>query len=456
MTTAPASSGTTAELVALAEKVVAEALPGEQLEAYVASGTRTSVRAYEGEVESFTSASTAGVGIRVIVDDRVGFAHAGSLNQTVIQETLAEARDNAQFAEPDPTVALVAPDGVEPVEQDQWRDEAVTFADDAKIDMALELERAVRSGDPRISGIRSAGFSSGFGSSAMASTTGIRASGRSTGSSMSVSALALDGDQTRSGFGVTAGRSPSELDLQQAADDAIERATSLLGATKPASAEITLVLEPRMAMTLLGMVAGTLSAERLQKGRALFGGREGEEIASPLITLVDDPTDSRSLAADSHDGEGLATRPNPLITNGVLHGFLHNSITARRGNTSSTASAVRGYASTPGVGPQVLVMEPGSTAESELLNGISHGLFVHSFSGLHSGVNTTSGDFSVGVEGLLIRNGELAEPVSEATAASTIQRLLRDVAAIGDDFTWLPGGDAACTMVISGVTLSGS
>ena len=90
-----------------------------------------------------------------------------------------------------------------------------------------------------------------------------------------------------------------------------------------------------------------------------------------------------------------------------------------------------------------------------LLAQIDSGLFVQSLTGLHSGVNSVSGDFSVGVDGLMIRNGMLAEPVHEATLGSTIQRLLTDIVAVGSDFEWLSNGYGACTLVIDGVTLSG-
>ena len=179
-------------------------------------------------------------------------------------------------------------------------------------------------------------------------------------------------------------------------------------------------------------------------------------IASPLLTIIEDPTDARSFSADSHDGEGLACRPTTLVSAGVLQGFLHNTYTARRMGVASTASAVRGVRSTPGVGAVALQMVPGTVSSDALLASIESGIFVQSLSGLHSGVNAISGDFSVGVEGLMIRNGALAEPVREATLGSTIQRLLTDIVAVGSDLEWLPGGYGAATIVIDGVTLSGA
>ena len=443
------------ELADLAAKVAAEALAGEQVEAFVGSSTSTSVRVHGGEIESLTQASSSGIGVRVVRDGRQGFAYAGSLDPAVIAEVLADARDNATYAEPEEWVGLAEPDGVTPVELDLWRDALADMPTDRKVALALELERAVKARDPRVTGVRVAAWGDGSGIGAVATSTGILVTGRSTFCHLSVQALATDGDETKTGYGVSVGRQPEDVDLAEAADDAADRATRLLGAVQPASGTVTLVLEPRMAATLLGVVAGTLNGESVLKGRSPFADRVGEAIASPLVTLVDDPTDPASLGADTHDGEGLATRRIPLIEAGVLAGFLHNTMTGRRAGVPSTASAVRGFRSTPGVGAQALAIATGEGTLDELITGVDHGVLVQSMTGLHSGVNPVSGDFSVGVEGLMLRGGARAEPIREATVASTLQRLLLDVAAVGGEREWTPGGTGAAALVIPGVTLSG-
>ncbi|MBN2624988.1 MAG: hypothetical protein JXA83_16535, partial [Acidimicrobiales bacterium] len=122
----------------------------------------------------------------------------------------------------------------------------------------------------------------------------------------------------------------------------------------------------------------------------------------------------------------------------------------------STASAVRGFRSTPGVGAQALALAPGRGTLDDLVADVDHGVLVQSMTGLHSGVNPVSGDFSVGVEGVMVRDGNRAEPIREATVASTLQRLLLDVAAVGGEREWTPGGTGAAPLVIAGVTLSGT
>ena len=443
------------DLVELARGLAARAEPGEEVEAFVARSTSLSAKAYDGEVESFTSAETFGVGIRVIRDGRPGFASAGSFDPSVLEDTLAEARDNATYAEPDEWAGLVSPDGVEPPEMDLWRDDLATTSTEAKVQMALDLEAAVRGADPRIFGVRSAGYSEGSGEAAVASSTGLVVGSRGTSCSLSATALAKEGDDTQIGGGFSAGRGVADLDFDEAVADAVLRSTRLLGAKQPATDKVTIVLEPRLAATLLGIAGGTLTGDRVLKGRSPFADRVGEAIASPLLTLVDDPTDPRSFGADSHDGEGLATRVNPLIADGVLQGFLHDGYTGRRSGTASTGSAVRSSRSTPAPGCQALVMAAGEQPPEELLAGVDRGLFVQSLNGLHSGVNAVSGDFSVGADGLMIRDGQLAEPVREITLASTLQRLLLGIVAVGNDLDWRPGGATAATMVIADVAMSG-
>lgn len=445
------------DLRTIAARVAGAARPGEEVEAFAARGTSVSVRVHGGDVESLTRASSAGIGIRVVHDGRQGFAWAGSLDDAVVAEVLADARDNLAFVEPEDWVGLAEPDGVAPPGIDPWRDALPAMPIERKVDRALELERAVRARDPRVAGVRTAAWGDSAGEAAVATSTGITVTGRSTVCHLSVLALAEDGGETTSGYGVSAGREPGDVDVDEAAADAVERATRLLGAGQPASGTVTLVLEPRTAAGLLGVVAGTLDGESVLKGRSPFADRVGEQIASPLVTLVDDPTDPCSLGADTHDGEGLATRPVPLIESGVLRGFLHNTMTGRRAGVPSTASAVRSYRSTPGVGPQALALTLGKgTTLDDLVTGVERGVLVQSMTGLHSGVNPVSGDFSVGVEGLMIRNGATAEPVRGATVASTLQRMLLDVAAVGGIREWTPGGTGSAALVIPGVTLSGT
>jgi PmbA protein len=443
------------DLAAVVSRVVNATLPGEQIDVLASAGRSTSVRVHNGEVEAFTSAGTAGIGIRVIAEGRVGFAHAGSLAEDVVLETLAAARDNGGFAAPDPHEGLADPDDVEPVAHDQWDEAVLTYPTEEKIRRALELERVALAADPRIHGVRVASWGDAAFRSAFASSAGVLREDRATSCGVGLQPLAADGDESQAGYGSHSGRGPDAVDDARAVREAVERTVRLFGATLPQSGRVTVVLEPRLAATLLGLVSSMLDGEAFTKGRSPFINRIGESVASPLLTLVDDPTRHESLAANTWDGEGLACRANPLITDGVLAGLLHNSLTARRTGVRSTGSALRSARSLPGVGAQVLVVEPRSGDLDSLVAEVDHGLLVAEFQGLHSGVNAVSGDFSVGAPGTMIRGGQLAEPVRGCTIAGSIQRMLADIVAVGADAEWLTGGDFVPTLVIEGVSLAG-
>jgi PmbA protein len=450
------------DLQALADSVVARALPGEGMEVYVTRGTDTEVRAYEGEVESLTSADSSGVGIRVLVGEpggagsQVGFAWAGSLDPSVIEATLADARDNARFATPDPDVVLAEPDGVAAVSLELWDDGVAATPMEKKVAMALELEQATRAADPRVRQVSSADYSDSRTEVALATTTGISSSRRRTNAFLSVDAIVGEGAETQTGAGFTVGRGPGELIPDEAMDDAVLRATRMLGAQKARSAHCTVVFDPRVVSTLLSVVASALSGEAVVKGRSFFAGRIGESVADPVVTLVDDPTDARAYGAATHDGEGLACRRNVLIADGMLRMFVYDTVSARRAGAVSTGSAVRsGFAGTPSAGCRALVLTPGSKGQDEILAAVGEGLYVQSVTGVHSGVNPVSGDFSVGAEGLMIEGGALGRPVREVTVAATLQRMLQSVVEIGSDLRWLPGAAAGQTLAIADMALSG-
>ncbi len=444
------------ELLAIAERITEQAVDGEQVEAYVSRGSSVNVKAYEGEVESFTSATSAGAGIRVIADGRVGFAHAGSLDEDVLAETLAEARDNRSFAEPDEWAGLSEPDGGTPIVHDTWDDAVLTTPTADKVQMAIDLEARVRGMDERITGVRTASYGDSSGQMALATSTGVRASDRGTGAYLSVSAMAKDGDDTQISGGYDVNFGPGPLSIDKAADDAVTRVLKLLGATQPKSQKVTIVLEPRMAATIVGILVGMLNGERVLKGRTPFADRIGEQISSPLLTVRDDPTDARSFGATSVDSEGQTVASRTLVGGGVLGTFLHNTYTGRRSGDGTTANAVRGYSSTPSVGAHAVIIDPGEGDLDSIIRGVDNGVLVSSMSGLHSGVNAISGDFSVGVNGLMIRNGEVAEPIREATIASTIQKMLTDIVAVGADTEWQPGGSGPVSLAIADVAMSGT
>lgn len=450
-----------APLLDIAQRVVDAAAPGEQVEAYVLRTRETDVRVYGGEVESLSVAEIEGVGVRVVVDSRQGYAWAGSLDAGVVAETLEEARDNAAFGAPDEHNGLASPAdyrGIEPPVLDLWRDELLAVPAVDKVDLALALEAAVQRADARVRGVESASYGDAASEAAIANSLGVAVTTRRTTASCAAFAMAGEGTETQTGSGFSAGRSIAELDPEQAARDAAERAVRLLGARQVPSRRIPVIFDPLVTRSLLALVGGALSGEAIVRGRSMFVGRDGEDVAAANFTLVDDPTEALAFGAATHDSEGVPTRRVDLIAGGVLSGHLHNVTTARRAGhgARTTGSAVRGgFKSPPTVGPRALHLLPGELTAEQILASVPEALYVQSVSGLHSGTNSVSGDFSVGAVGLMVRDGAFAEPVREVTIASTLQRMLHDVVHVGADLTWLPGGAAGMTLLVGDMSLAG-
>jgi len=448
------------DLLALARRVADGANAGEEIEAYVVRSRETDVRVFDADVESLSVAEVDGVGVRVVTGGRQGYAWAGSLAPDVVAKAVEEARDNAAFGAVDDCHGLATPsdfEGIAAAELDLWRDELLAVPPSGKVAMALELEAATKAADTRVRGVASASYGDAAIEAAVANSRGVEAATRRSLCSCFSFALAGDDPDTQTGSGFSAGRAPADLDVAAAGADAAERATRLLGATQPASRRIPVVLDPLVTASLVGLVGAALSGEAVLKRRSLFVDREGEDVASAGVTLVDDPTDAAALGAAAHDAEGVPTRRNELIAQGRLQRFLHNVYTARRAGLTTTGSAARGgYKSTPGVGARALHLLPGALSPEEILASVPEALFVQSVSGLHSGTNLVSGDFSVGAEGLIVRAGAFAEPVRKVTIASTLQRILKDVVQVGSDLTWLPGGAAGMTLLVGEMIMSGA
>ena len=280
---------TLADLLELASRIAGSALPGEEVEAYASWQRGTDVRAYVGDVESLSSAESSGIGIRVVKGGRQGFAYVGTLDERLAREALEEARDNAGFASVDENVGLASPDGVEPAELELWDERLERETTESKIELALELEKRTRGGDPRIREVVNADYGDDLRETAIASSTGISAVSRRTSCFLSTHAVAGDRDDTQTGWGYAVGRSIEDLDVEKAANAAVVRATRMIGATKPKSQNVVVVLDREITASLLGIIASTLSGEEVAKGRSLFEDKLGEQVAASFVNIVDDP-----------------------------------------------------------------------------------------------------------------------------------------------------------------------
>jgi len=442
------------DLGELSAAAVNAARNGEAVEAYAEESRRTEVAARRGEIEGLTFAESRGVGVRVIAAGRLGYAYAADPSVDEVREAVARARENATLATEDEFNALPHADAAEPIPS-LYRPAQAAMATERKVEVALDLERLAVSADARVTKLEQAQFGDAVSRVAVASTTGVHAEYGRTDCWAVVVALAEEGDETQTGWSFRVARELDELEWANVASEAVDRSTRLLGASKPKSARVPVVLDTFAGSSFLGVLAGALSAESVQKQRSLFAGMLGQPVGSALLTLVDDGRALAGPAAAPFDDEGVPTRRTELIAGGILTGLLHNTYTARRGGTVSTGNARRGgYRSVPGVGTTNFYVEAGATPVPEILRRADGGVLIQDVSGVHSGANPISGEFSVGATGLRISGGELGQPLREMTVASTVPEMLKGIAAVGDDLRFFTSVGVP-TILIGEMTVAG-
>ena len=423
------------DLHELCAAAVESATGDEAVEAYAEESRHTEASALRGEIEGLTFAESRGVGVRLIAGGRLGYAYAADPTPDEVREAVRRARENAALAEPDEFNVLAAPAAAAPIAE-LYREDQANIPTDRKVALALELERRAISIDPRASKIDAAQIGDAVSRVAIASTTGVQAEYARTDAWCVAVSLAVESDETQTGFSFAIGRGIDDLGWEAIADEAVRRAVRMLGATKPPTEKVPIVLDQFAAMSFLGVLAGALSAEAVLKQRSLFASMVGQQVGSELFTLVDDGTITIGPAASPFDDEGVPTGRTELFTRGTLNGFLHNTYTAARtgGGTRSSGNAKRGgYKSTPGVGTSNFYLDAGELSFEELLAKAEGGVLIQDVSGVHSGANPISGEFSVGATGLRIAGGALGEPLREMTVASTLPEMLAGITGVGSD-----------------------
>jgi PmbA protein len=435
----------------------AQAAGAGEAEAWVESSESRSIRVYDGQVESLSDSGGRGIGIRAFLDGRNGYAYGTDLSAEGIRAVASQAHALAALADPDEYAGLPDENGTTPIEglaspgMDRW-------STDAKVGLALAVDHAARS-SPGISQVEQTVYSDAEGTSAIANSRGFSASSTATAAWAYSSAFAGEGEDLMTGMGIGLGRDPGALDPRAIGSEAAARALALMGARQPTSRRCPVVLDAFVAASFAGFIGGMLSADAVQRGRSLFAGREGDEVADAGFALTDDGRHPEGPSAGPFDGEGSATRRTPLIAGGRLSGYLYDSRTARKDGRRTTANAGRGsYRSPPSVGTTNLIIEPGEGTLEDLVARAGDGLYVTEVAGLHSGVNPVSGTFSVGASGRLIENGELGAPVREITIASDLVSMLRGVSAVGGDPRWIPLGGSvqAVPLLVQEMSVSGS
>jgi PmbA protein len=443
-----------------ARRAVEEALAagGDEADAWCEDAIERSVRVYDGAVESMTEAGSKGAGVRVFRGGRSGYAYGSDLSEEGLRSLARAAAEAASVTEPDEFAGIAPP--AEPSDVDGLVAPGFRgWTMERRVELALAVERAARGRNPLVSNVEDTVYADSEGSAALATSNGFCASYEQTQCYAYAYAFAGEGADRMTGIGLAVARGPDGIEPEAVGAEAADRAVALHGARQPQSRRCPVVLDPHVAASFASVIGRTLSADAVQRGRSLFAGKEGEQIADPALRLLDDGLDPEGLATAPFDGEGIPQQSTPLIEDGKLRTYLFDAYTARKAGRESTGNGARGsYRAPPSVGSTNLLVAPGSGTTADLIAEAGDGLYVMGVSGLHSGVNAISGSFSVGATGRLIRNGELAEPVREMTIASDLVSMLTAVQRAGGEARWIPFGGSvkAPALLVREMTIGGS
>lgn len=437
----------------------AGAAGAEGAEAYASEAATREVRVHGGEVESLTAATQRGLGLRVWIGGRVGYGFGTELTAAGVAAIAERAVEAASVADEDEFAAPGADSGEPPAlaglshpSQGEWSPARIA-------ELALAVERSALAADERVVAVEQAVYFDA------AERVAIAASGVAGGEYETTSCYAYlqalaQGDAGReTGLGFGLARGPAALDPEAIGREGADRATEMIGSSKPPSRSCPVVLDPTVVAGFVGLLGKALGADSVQRGRSPLADRLGDEVAGEAFVLHDDGLDPAGFDSAPFDAEGTPRRRTALIEGGRLRSFLYDAYTARRGEAASTGNAGRsGYRSPPAVSASNLVVATGEKGFDELLGAAGDGVLITDVAGLHSGVNPVTGVFSVGASGRAIRGGAPAEPLREFTIAGDLVSMLRTVRAAGSEARWVPfgGSVSAPPLLVGEISVSGA
>jgi PmbA protein len=444
---------------AIARRVLDEAQrAGVDAEAYLSTGSETSILVDRGQVEKLSRAGSKGLGVRVIQDGRVGYAFTSDFSPTSITQTTEMAIALAAVADADEHRALPDPQPLS--EEDlQLYDPAVENTSvDAKVALAKQLEQAALDADPRVAMTNRASYFDTVASVYLANTKGFVGEYTKTFAGGFVMAIAVDGEERATAMGVRVGTRLADVDPDIIGREAGERAARLLGGKPVPTQEATVVYSPIAASMLLSALSRALTAEAMQRNRSFLQGQIGQDVGSDVLTILDNGRLPGGMATRPFDDEGVPTSATRLIDEGVLQAVLHDSYTAHRDGSANTGNASRGsHRQLPGLAPSNIYIQPGPQTPDEIIAGVDRGLYVVNVMNT-AAINPTSGDYSVSAQGFWIEDGQMQQPVNNVTIALPLDRWLKNVRAVGNDLVFLPFGGAvgSPTLRVDGIMIGGT
>src|SRR5271155_175223 len=420
------------------ESYLSEALSagGEYADLYFEYLATTSIGIDEGIVKSATEGVTLGVGVRVIAGERTGYAYSDDLSPEKIRKA---ARVAAHIAKGPATIVKT---GFEEARQHNLYPMLSAPHETGlleRVDLVKRADKSARAYDPRIFQVQ-ASYADSLRQVLVATSEGRLSFDRQPMARMSVTVLAREtGGAPQTGHSGGGGRVTLDFFLNEKtpehfAREAARQAIVLLDSVEAPAGEMTVVLGPGWPGILLHEAVGHgLEADFNRKGVSAFSGRVGQQVASPLCTVIDDGTIGSRRGSLNVDDEGVPTQQNVLIENGVLRGYLQDKLSSRLMHAHSTGSGRReSYQHIPMPRMTNTFMLAGESDPADIIRSVPRGLYCANFAG--GQVDITSGNFVFSAsESYLIEDGKTTAPVRDATLIGNGPEALKYVSMVGRD-----------------------
>lgn len=447
------------ELLQMGADIVAQAMGAgaDVAEVLLASSSDLSAKVRMGEPELIEEAGSRGVGLRVIRGGCAATTYTSDATEAGLAALVADAVELAELSEPDPLALPPDPSELATHFQDLdlFDPEGGSIDAGMATEQALRAEQAARDFDPRITNSEGATYGRTRSAVALVTSGGFNGGYRSSYQSLHVAPIVDDAEgKKRNGDYWDARRFVGEMKTPEAiGQEAARRTLAKLGARKVPTQQVPVVFDPDAGKALLSLFFSCASGNAIYRRASYLIGREGERVASDLVSFVDDPLLPRAPGSRPFDGEGLASRRNVVVEQGILRTYLLDTYSARKLDKKSTGSATRGVGGRPTVSPTNFHLLAGAHTPEQVISEVKAGLYVTSMMGF--GFNAVTGDFSRGAEGFWIEDGKLAFPVGEVTISLNLDTLLQTIDAVGNDLD--PKTRYACpTFRVAKMTVAGS
>jgi len=409
-------------------------------EVYFGVSSETEIMISNCEAESVNVKADSGFAVRLLRDGRMAFASSNITDRKRAIDLVRETAKRMMLHSPDDFNIIPEPLDIDVSSvKEPFDDSLENIPLERKIEKAIQIEKAARDYDPRVSGFGWLQYGDSVQDYCVCNSKGIKAYSRGTLAYAFAYAIASGDGCVQTGTIEDAAGYFDKLDPVLLGERVARFAVRMLGLGEIHTGEYTLLLPPETASSFTSAFADMFSADRIQKGKSPLAGRMGDIVASEIVTIIDDGTLPGGLATCPYDSEGVPCSRKVLVRDGILSGILYDSYTARKDRTKSTGNSSRfNYHSQPVITPSNFYIKPSKQVPEEILVNIENGLYITELSGLHAGINPTTADFSVPAKAIVISGGELTRPVDNITISGNLLSFFGNVEAIADDLTWVP------------------